>query len=312
LTSLHVGKNNIPKKEAREIMGIAMHMDSMKVLCEVPFKDKTLTELDVSGKNLGTEGALVVAEYLNGNRVLTKFDISSNDLYAGGGRALALGLKDNQVIRELNIADNNLTNGGYDMSGVVALVDAVKDMGVLTSLDVSSNSMANVEAAKALGSLLKGNTVLQKLNISDNTATGCSWQNSIGGGVQLAKVISEGLVGNGAISSINLLKNQIPVEQAQKFVKIMQANENLTTLCGLSREETDLDFSGQKLDAGDAVLIANDISDMGAMLKFTFSGDKGWSKPVTMETTMTEADFSGTFLGVSGGMLVAAFLPKCQ
>jgi hypothetical protein len=45
---------------------------------------------------------------------------------------------------------------------------------------------------------------------------------------------------------------------------------------------------------------------------FTFSGDYGWSKPVTMETTMTEADFSGKALGLSGGMMVAAFTPKCQ
>ena len=46
------------------------------------------------------------------------------------------------------------------------------------------------------------------------------------------------------------------------------------------------------------------------MMKFTFSGDAGYS--VTMETTMTEADFSGKYLGISGGMMVAAFLPKCQ
>jgi hypothetical protein len=31
----------------REIMVIAMRMDSMKVLCEIPFKDKAVTELDV-------------------------------------------------------------------------------------------------------------------------------------------------------------------------------------------------------------------------------------------------------------------------
>jgi hypothetical protein len=31
-----------------------------------------------------------------------------------------------------------------------------------------------------------------------------------------------------------------------------------------------------------------------------------------METTMTEADFSNKELGVSGGMMAAAFLPKCQ
>ena len=53
-------------------------------------------------------------------------------------------------------------------------------------------------------------------------------------------------------------------------------------------------------------------SDNRALSAFTFSGDYSSSEPVTMETTMTEADFSGKKLGVSGGMMVAAFLPKCQ
>jgi hypothetical protein len=75
----------------------------------------------------------------------------------------------------------------------------------------------------------------------------------------------------GALSSANLLHNDIPFEQAQELVDIMRSKENLTTLCGLSREETKLDFSGQNLRAGDAVLIANDISDMGALLKIDLS-----------------------------------------
>jgi hypothetical protein len=37
--------------------------------------------------------------------------------------------------------------------------------------------------------------------------------------------------------------------------------------------------------------------------KFTFSGDYSTSKPATMETSMTVADFSGKSLGVSGGMM---------
>jgi hypothetical protein len=60
------------------------------------------------------------------------------------------------------------------------------------------------------------------------------------------------------------------------------------------------------------IAIANAIPDMRALSTFTFSGDYNSSKPVTMETTITEADFSRKGLGVSGGMLVAAFLPKCQ
>ena len=47
-------------------------------------------------------------------------------------------------------------------------------------------------------------------------------------------------------------------------------------------------------------------------MKFTFSGDKYDSKPVTIESSMTEADFSGKVLQASGAIMLAAFLPKCR
>jgi hypothetical protein len=84
--------NAIPEKEMKEIIVIAMSKDSMKLLCEVPIKDKTLTELDVSGnprrrkrkrgsgKSLGTEGALVVAEYLRDNGAMASLNLASNAL----------------------------------------------------------------------------------------------------------------------------------------------------------------------------------------------------------------------------------------
>jgi hypothetical protein len=53
------------------------------------------------------------------------------------------------------------------------------------------------------------------------------------------------------------------------------------------------------------------ISDEGALAKFVFSGDDN-SKSVTMETTMIVADFSGKGLGVSGAIMLSAFLPKCM
>jgi hypothetical protein len=74
------------------------------------------------------------------------------------------------------------------------------------------------------------------------------------------------------------------------------------------------DFRNKSLGVGDAIIISAWIThkDKGAMSKFTFSGDKNWSKPITMQTGMTEADFSYKDLGVSGGIMVAAFLPKCM
>ena len=93
MTSLHVGMNAIPEKEMKEIIVIAMSKDSMKLLCEVPIKDKTLTELDVSGKSLGTEGALVVAEYLRDNGAMTSLNLASNNLRAEGAKIVAEAIK---------------------------------------------------------------------------------------------------------------------------------------------------------------------------------------------------------------------------
>ena len=50
----------------------------------------------------------------------------------------------------------------------------------------------------------------------------------------------------------------------------------------------------------------------GALTKLTISGDESYSKPVTIKTSMTEADFSGKNLGASGAIMLAAFLPKCR
>jgi hypothetical protein len=75
------------------------------------------------------------------------------------------------------------------------------------------------------------------------------------------------------LSSVNLLKNYIPVEQAQEFVKIKESMQNLQTLCGLTMEETELDLSGQRLIAGDAVLIASDIPDMGSLSSLILKGN---------------------------------------
>ena len=47
------------------------------------------------------------------------------------------------------------------------------------------------------------------------------------------------------------------------------------------------------------------------MKKLTISGDYLDSKPVTIETSMIEANFSNKALGDSGAMMLGAFLPKC-
>ena len=79
---------------------------------------------------------------------------------------------------------------------------------------------------------------------------------------------------------------------------MLKANSNIT----------ELDLSSNFMRAEQAQILAPAIQDNGALAKFTFSGDRNDSKPVTVEVGMTEADFSGAKLGTSGAIILAAWL----
>jgi hypothetical protein len=146
MMSLHVGMNSIPEKEMKEIITIAMRKDSMKILCEVPIKDKTLTMLDISGKNLGMEGAVVVAEYLRDNGAISSVNLLKNDIPMEQVKALAFILKDHPTLKSL--CGNSGEETELDMSGkqigaegAVMLAPEIAGNGALTSLDLSSNNL---------------------------------------------------------------------------------------------------------------------------------------------------------------------------
>jgi hypothetical protein len=96
-------------------------------------------------------------------------------------------------------------------------------------------------------------------------------------GVDGGKALAEGLRGNSVIKELNIADNSL--------------------------SDYDRDMSG-------VITLADAIPDMGAISKFTFSGDDD-SKSVTMDTSMVEADFSKKGLGVSGAIMLSAFIPKC-
>ena len=79
----------------------------------------------------------------------------------------------------------------------------------------------------------------------------------------------------------------------------------------------ELDISDNQLgyddDMSGVIAISDAIPTMGALAKFTISGDDKFnSEPVTIESSTTEADFSGKVLQASGAIMLAAFLPKCR
>jgi hypothetical protein len=115
----------------------------------------------------------------------------------------------------------------------------------------------------------------------------------------------------GALSSANLLGNRIGSDQAKALATILKEHSTLMSLCGNRGDETELDMSGKKIGVEGAIMLAPEIIDNGAMSVFTFDGGDSDSKPVTMKTSMTEADFSGKVLRGPGAIMLSAFLPKC-
>ena len=77
--------------------------------------------------------------------------------------------------------------------------------------------------------------------------------------------------------------------------------------------EEALDLSHKELYFGCAILLAPEIRANRSLASFTFSGDYvELSKPCTLKATDTEADFAGAYLGESGAILCAAFIPRCE
>jgi hypothetical protein len=89
LESLHIGSNQIPAEKMNAIIATAESRVHMRVLCSVPFKER-LTQLDVGGKSLGVEGAVVLSHYLKSDlaEALSIVNIMGNGI--GKARLLEL------------------------------------------------------------------------------------------------------------------------------------------------------------------------------------------------------------------------------
>ena len=103
LENLHIGNNGFPSEKMNAFITLVEAKPAMKLLCPVPFRDKTITELDVSGQSLGVEGALVIRRYLENNGALTSLNVSNTAL----------------------CGINEYGYGTFDATGVTALADAI-------------------------------------------------------------------------------------------------------------------------------------------------------------------------------------------
>jgi hypothetical protein len=289
-----------------------------------------MTEADFSNKILGVRGAIIISAWIThkDKGAMTSLNLANSYLTRGA-------MKDDALWRQ-----HPENDGAYelDMSGVIALANALPAMGVLSVTNVMGNRIGMEQLAKLqeimrskpnlvtlcgiaddateadlsgirmdaddaaiLASELPDKGALLSLNLSNCKLVSESsnvdvptdlkageliehegkmrpisarWGSGyrvhiLDGAIAVADAISD----MRALSSANLLQNSISVEQAQELVEIMRTKENLTTLCGLSGEETELNFSNRYLGGGDVVLIANNIKDNEAMTSLNLASN---------------------------------------
>jgi hypothetical protein len=94
--------------------------------------------------------------------------------------------------------------------GPAAIADAIKDMGAMSKLNLSKNGIITRQAGKALAEMLKANSALTELNISN-----CADYTSGSDGPGFAQELAVGISGNGAMTSLNLASNKLGVEGAK-------------------------------------------------------------------------------------------------
>jgi hypothetical protein len=76
---------------------------------------------------------------------------------------------------------------------------------------------------------------------------------------------------NRAISSVNLLLNDIGIDQAENLVGILKEHPTLKSLCGNTGNETELDMSGKMGGAADAIMLVPEIVDNMVMTSLNLS-----------------------------------------
>jgi hypothetical protein len=68
--------------------------------------------------------------------------------------------------------------------------------------------------------------------------------------------------------------NHIGIEQAQALANILKEHATLKSLCGNKGDETELDMSGKEMRVWDAIMLAPEIADNGAMTSLNLSDNK--------------------------------------
>jgi Ran GTPase-activating protein (RanGAP) involved in mRNA processing and transport len=113
--------------------------------------------------------------------------------------------------------------------GIITLANAIPGMGALSSLNLASNEILSKESGRALADVLKTNSVLTELDLSDNQDKYSD--GSITGsldGAGFAKELAVGISDNGALLVLSLKANGLGTKKAGEVLgEMLKGNSML-------------------------------------------------------------------------------------
>jgi hypothetical protein len=178
--------------------------------------------------------------------------------------------------------------------GIIALANAIPNMGAMTSLNLAGNDLG-AGGAKIVAEAIKVTKctpaiILVPFSCPPDFSINCCLLFAI-----VRRIM-------GALSVLSLKSNRLRADGGKALTEGLKGNTVITEL-DISSNDLGED-SNYDQDMSGVIALADVIPGMGALSQFIFSG-------VTMETSMSVVDFSRKGLGISGAIILSAFLPKC-
>ena len=262
------------------------------------------TEADFSNQGLEPADAILIGSDLKLMAVLTTLRLDDTKIGAVGAKAIAEALKVNAVLKHCNLLKNNL-----DIESATMLAKIGTEKGILfsgmtrdqTEADFSNQGLQSADAI-LIGSDLKLMAVLTTLRLDDTKI-----------GAVGAKAIAEALKVNAVLKHCNLLKNNLDIESATMLAKI--GTEKGILFSGMTRDQTEADFSNQGLQSADAILIGSDLKLMAVLTTLDLSvnrigdeGAKAIAEALKVIAVLTSVDLRVNSIGDDGAKAIAEAL----
>jgi Ran GTPase-activating protein (RanGAP) involved in mRNA processing and transport len=286
----------------------------------VKYNIASLTLLDVSQNFIGNDGVKALADALVFNIGIKSLILSRNNITSEqAGKSLSKMLEANSTLTELNLASGDITASAQnhafvdelavgierckltvlDLSGIkptVSLIDALVKLltsrvPTLRELDISGN-VIDLEHSQALAKAVRESVSLKKL-----TFCGALYKSEVWEPGDTLTVVT-------TAECIDCSNKVLGSSGSILLAAIVSKCAGLLTL-QLPNTQWGHDLAGAKA-------LAKGLISHEALSSITFGGEFCNSKPVTLQTNMTEADFSDKLLGAVGGVLLGGFLPKCK